>query len=66
MLHATSALSLIHSSKSPALASDGAGNKSSVRAIAHYNLGVEQESLGLLTAAEESYEAAMSVVVSVT
>ena len=63
MLHATSALSLIHEGRSPSIAFDGAGNKSSVRAIAHYNLGVEQESLGLLDAADSSYVAAMSVVV---
>ena len=43
--HAQCALSLLRDGKSPAITTDGAGQTSSVLALAHHNLAVEQEYL---------------------
>ena len=58
MEHAQCALTLIKNGSSPAITTDGAGQKSSVLALAHHNLAVEQEVLGHYRAALNSYMAA--------
>ena len=59
--HAQSAIMLINLGKSPSSASDGAGNLTSVKAIAHYNLAVEQESLGHLKMSAASYRTSVTI-----
>jgi hypothetical protein len=56
--HAKCALKLLKEGRSPKVTTDGAGQTSSVLALAHHNLAVEQEYLNDYKAALNSYMAA--------